>query len=457
MNAQGIMNQYWRLILVMMLPARYVKWLAVLTIAVLVLGVILYFFDISFVLYIASAISLLLLMMVAMLVPGQMLALRSSKQFQCMADLRRPLFIIALCFWLLVSLILTLTMGFLEPKEFRFNSVFALAFMALSCVALLFIVVGSYMQTAQGFVPLFVWMLFFSAKNTDFFTVANIGIYWLISLSLWLVMFVWWFRWQPQKYLVNFMTLTAAEMQRQQINNTQAIAAAFSAAPKTLVGSLLVGVSDGIHAWCKRELGQLAFFLIALMFILYWVKQLSVNVASVFFIIYLFIFICIRGGIIFQHFFRNLYRLWMNSPYSRAEIFIYIEKRYFLLLLSSLVPGILVFGLINHYVLDDLLSLFKGAYLLLIGLLICSLSFYLGLFIYLKSAASFLWLNWISPIVNIGLIGLMVYFNVLFGPNPSAEHVDHLAFSAGLLVLILLGRQWVKTHWRTLNFFRVKN
>lgn len=456
MNIQATLNQYWRLILVMMLPARYVKWLGLLTFTVLMLGVTLYYFGISFVLQIGSAFSFLLLAMVGMLVPGQMLALRSSKQFQCMADLRFPLFVIALFFWLLTSLLITVSMWFLESAGFRFNSVFALVFMALSSTALLFTVAGTYMKTAQGFVPLFVWALFFSAKNADFFSTAKVATYWWISLALWLVMFVWWFRWQPQKYLVNCMTLPAAEIQRQQIHNTQAIASIFSSVPRTLAGSLLVGASDGIQAWWKRELGQFVFFLLMLALMLYWIKQVPTHVAGFMVSICFFIFICIRGGIIFQGMFRNLYRLWMNSSYSRAEIFSYIEKCYFLLLVSSIVPLILVFALINHYVLDGWVSLFSGAYLLLFGYLVCSFSFYLGLFIYIKSSASFLWLNWIGSIVNIGLVGLMVYFNILFGTDPSVEHRDYLAFSVGLLMLILVGRTWVKSHWRTLNFFRVK-
>ncbi len=457
MNIQATLNQYWRLVLVMLLPARYVKWLGVLSLAVLMLGAVLHFFDISFVLYIGSAINLLWLMMVGMLVPGQMLALRSSKQFQYMADLRHHLFIIALCFWVSVSLILTVTMSFFEPKGFVFHSMFALTFMAVSCVALVFAVVGSYMQTAQGFVPLFVWILFFSAKSADLFSEQNTGSYWAISLLLWSVMFIWWFRWQPQKYLVNFMTLQAAEMQRLHMTNTQTIAAALSAVPNTLAGSLLVGASDGIQAWCKRELGQLVFFVLMLAFVFYWIKQMPPAAAVVMLSIYLFIFVCIRGSVIFQHIFRNLYRLWMNSRYSRATLLSYIEQRYFLLLILSLLPAVLAVGVINHYLLNDVLSLFHFAYLLLIGLLICGLSFYLGLFIYLNTAASFLWLNWVSPIVNIALIGLMVYFNILFGPEPSVEHQDYLAFSAGLLVLVLVGRTWVKTRWHRVNFFRVKN
>lgn len=457
MNIQTSLNQYWRLMLVMLLPARYVKWLGVLTLAVLTPGIVLYFFDISFVLYIGSALILLLLMMVGMLVPGQMLALRSSKQFQCLADLRRHLFLIAFCFWMLVALILTVTMRFFEPKDFVFHSVFALTFMAMSCVALLFVVVGSYMQAAQGFVPLFVWILFFSAKSANLFAEENAGIYWAVSALLWLVMFIWWFRWQPQKYLVNFMTLPAAEMQRLQMTNTQALAAAFSAVPNTLAGSLLVGASDGTQAWCKRELGQLVFFMLMLAFVFYWVKQIPPAAAGIMLSIYLFVFICIRGSVIFQYIFRNLYRLWMNSSYSRVTLLAYIEQRYSLLLIASLLPAFLVVGLINHYYLNDVLSLFHLAYLSLIGLLICGMSFYLGLFIYLKTAASFLWLNWVTPIVNIALIGLMVYFNVLFGADPSVEHRDYLAFSAGLFILVLVGRTWVKSQWHSINFFRVKN
>lgn len=457
MNIQRILNQYWCLILVMLLPTRYVKWLGVLTLAVLVLGATLHFFEVSFMLYIGLALNLLLLMMVGMLVPGQMLALRSSKQFQCLAELRPHMLLIALCFWVLVSLILTATMRIFEPKGFMFHSVFALTFMAMSGVALLFAVVGSYMQTAQGFVPLFVWILFFSAKSTDLFAAEHTWVYSAISLSLWLVMCFWWFRWRPQKYLVNFMTLPAEEIQRQQANNTQSIATVLSSVPRTLSGSLLVGTSDGHQAWCKRELGQLIFFVLMLGFAFYWIKKIPPVAAGVMVSIFLFIFICIRGSVIFQHIFRNLYRLWMNSTYSRVALLSYIEQRYFLLLIASLSPSILVACLINHYFLMDLLSLFNVAYLILIGLLICGFSFYLGLFIYLKSSASFLWLNWISPVVNIALIGLMVYFNILFGPAPSVEHKDYLAFSAGLLILILLGRAIVKKRWININFFRVKN
>lgn len=457
MNIQATLNQYWRLILVMLLPARYVKWLAVFTFTVLMSGAILRFFGHSLVLYIGTAFSLLLLMMIGMLVPGQMLALRSSKQFQYMADLRYKLFFLALAFWCLASLALSAALTTLDPKGFSFPITLAVATMGLSGVAVLFAVVGSYMQTAQGFVPLLVWVLFFSAKSTNLFSSAHITTYWFITIGLWLVMFIWWFRWQPQKYLVNFMTLPAAEMQRLQMTNTQTIAAAFSAVPNTLAGSLLVGASDGIQAWCKRELGQLVFFLLMLGLMFYWIKQIPQNVAGVMVGIYLFIFICIRGSVIFQHIFRNLHRLWMNSSFSRTEILTYIETRYFLLLAASLIPVIFVLGLINHYLLDELLSLFNVVYLLLIGLLMCSLSFYLGLFIYLKSAASFLWLNWVSPIVNLCLIGVMVYFNILFGPDPSVEHRDYLAFSTGLLILVLAGRTWVKSHWHKINFFRVKN
>jgi hypothetical protein len=457
MSTLGILNQCWRLILVMLLPARYVKWLGVFTLAVLIPGAILSFFGHSVVLYLGSAFSLLLLMMLGMLMPGQMLALRSSKQFQYMADLRYPLFFIAMFFWMLASLWLSIILMLLNPKEFSFYSIFSLITVVLTCVAVLFAVVGSYMQTAQGFVPLFVWLVFFSAKGANLFSAAYVSSYWLITLVLWVGMFIWWFRWQPQKYLVNFMTLSAVEMQRQQANSVQAITSVFSAIPKTLAGSLLVGVSDGVQAWWKRELGQLVFFLLLLMFMLYLVRQIPASGASMMISIYVFIYICIRGGVIFQSFFRNLYRLWISSNYSRVEILAYIEKRYFLMLVASMVPVTLVFVLINHYLLNDVLGLFKGAYVLFIGFLFISLAFYVGLLVYIKSAASFVLLNWITPIVNLSLIGTMVYLNILWGPNPSHEHASYLWFSGALLMLILLGRVWVKSSWKSVNFYRVKN
>lgn len=457
MNAQKILNQYWRLILVMLLPARYVKWLGVLTLAVLIPGAILKVFGYSVVLHIGSAFSLMLLMMVGMLVPGQMLALRSSKQFHYMADLRYPLFFIALGFWLSVSFWLSITLTLSSPKEFSFYSTFALITMVLSCVAILFLVVGSYMQTAQGFIPLFVWLVFFSTKGANLFSTAYVPSYWLITSVLWVGMFIWWFRWQPQKYLVNFMTLPAAEMQRQQASNVEAITRVFSAIPKTLSGSLLSGVSDGIQARWKRELGQLVFFLLLLLFMLYWVRQMAATIASIMISIYVFIYICIRGGIIFQNFFRNLYRLWIGSNYSRMEILAYIENRYFLMLVSSMVPIALILVLINHYLLNDLLGIFKGAYVLIIGFLFSSITFYAGLFVYLKSAASFVLLNWIGAILNLGLVGIMVCLNILWGANPGQEHANYLWFSGALLISILLVRAWVKSSWKNVNFYRVEN
>jgi hypothetical protein len=358
---------------------------------------------------------------------------------------------------MLASLWLSIILMLLNPKEFSFYSIFSLITVVLTCVAVLFAVVGSYMQTAQGFVPLFVWLVFFSAKGANLFSAAYVSSYWLITLVLWVGMFIWWFRWQPQKYLVNFMTLSAVEMQRQQANSVQAITSVFSAIPKTLAGSLLVGVSDGVQAWWKRELGQLVFFLLLLMFMLYLVRQIPASGASMMISIYVFIYICIRGGVIFQSFFRNLYRLWISSNYSRVEILAYIEKRYFLMLVASMVPVTLVFVLINHYLLNDVLGLFKGAYVLFIGFLFISLAFYVGLLVYIKSAASFVLLNWITPIVNLSLIGTMVYLNILWGPNPSHEHASYLWFSGALLMLILLGRVWVKSSWKSVNFYRVKN
>lgn len=457
MSIQVILNQYWRLILVMLLPARYVKWLGVLTLAVLILGAILKVFGHSVVLYLGSAFSLLLLMMVCMLVPGQMLALRSSKQFQYMADLRYPLFFIALFFWLVVSFWLSITLALLNPKEFSFYSTFALITMTLTCVAVLFAVVGSYMQTAQGFVPLFVWLVFFSAKSANLFSPENIVIYWLITAVLWLGMYFWWFQWQPKKYLVNFMTLSAVEMQKQQSNAIQSVTFAFSALPKTLIGSMLIGSSDGIKSWLKRELGLLAIFLVALAYILYWSKKMPESAAGILIAIYVFIFICIRGGIIFQNCYRNLYRLWMGSNYTRAELLSCIERRYFLLSGASIISMALLFALVNMSVLAFPVSLFHSMYLLLISSLVVVVSFYLGLLVYIKSAASFVLLNWITPIVNLSLIGIMVYLNILWGPNPSHEHASYLWFSGALLMLTLLGRVWVKSSWKNVNFYRVKN
>ena len=457
MNAPALLNQYWLLIKIMLLPAPYMRWLYMLTLAVLVPGAILRLFDYQIVLNVGLAISLILLMTMGMLVPGQMLSLRSSKQIQCLADLRYKLFFIVLGFWLLMAFILTHTLTHLSSVALGFYPVLAAITMALTCVAVLFVLVGSYSQAAQGFVPLFVWLVFFSTKDSDVFSAALMPGYWLVTMVLWLLMGFWWFQWRPKKYLLNWMTLSAAEIQKQQTNNAQLFSAAFSAVPKSLIGSLLIGSSDGVQAWMKREFGQLIFFVATLMLMIYWAKNLPANVTGIFFSIYLFIFICIRGGILVQHFYRNLYRLWMSSNYSRAAILGYLERQYFLLFANAIIPLLLVFTLMNIFIMDSVLSVFYVGYLLLISSLVAAFSFYLGLFVYLKTSANFMVFNWVSPIANIGILGLMVYLNIFWGPNPSHEHADYLWFSGALLILVLLMRIWLRSNWEKVNFYRVKS
>lgn len=457
MNLHGTLCQYSQLTRAVFFPARYVHWLFLLTLAVVVTGSVLAFFGHRMTLMVGVGINLILIMVSGMLVPGQMLALRSSKQFQYLADLRNKLFVIVMVFWLLASLLISVTLLFINPKIFSFHLTFAVATMCFSVVAVVFVLVGIYMRVAQGAVPFFIWIIFFSAKNTNIFSSVHPSYFWSITIVLWLGFYLWWRRWSPKNYLVNFMTLSAIEMQKQQLVAIHSVTNIFSAVPKTLSGSLLIGSSDGNKSWFKRELAHLTFFFMVLMCMFLWTKKMPEGAASALVTICFFVFICVRSGIIFQALYRNVYLLWMHSGYTRAGIFKYIEQGYFLSAAAFILPSVSILALANDYFFGGLIEPFYGRYALLIGILVISASFYLGLLIYVKSSASLVFLNWIAPIINLIFVGLMVYLNILWGPGVSHDHSDYLWFAGLLLMINLMGRLWAKSRWEKVNFYRVKN
>lgn len=450
-------NQYWQLGRVVLLPARFLRWLFSILLSLIALGSIFFPQGKEAFLAVGAGVSFLLLAIIGMQVPGQLLALASSKQFRHLADLRGKLFAISFVFWFSTALIGCSFFYNISTHNFTFWDMLSLAVAATSFIATTLIIIIARYQRTVAILPL----VFFIALPEFFKTFAlaeevqNLYL-WGGSAILWIIFYVWWQGWQPKKYLANAMTLSPTEM-KQIFEERKSAENKSSSQPVTLSGSLLLGESDGFLFWLKREVIQPFFFLgLGLAFII-WRDISPEKIPHILVTGFLFFLIAGRGGSFLHSLHRNLYRLWMNTSQSRMEIFKYLEKAYFLYFFASTIPAVLFFALVNHYLFNDLVNAFYFGYLLLIATLFVSYSYYLGLVIYSKLASSPMAVGWILLATYMCLITGMVFFNIFWSSNISQSHTDYLWCSGLLAGLTIFFRQWAKSSWKRVNFYRVKS
>lgn len=450
-------NQYWQLSRVLLFPARFLRWLFAIIFSLVALGCIFQPQATEMYLAIGAGVSFLLLSIMGMQVPGQMLALASSKQFRHLADLRVKLFAISFVFSCSAALIASSFFYHLESDKLTFWDMLTMAIVATSFITTTLTIIAAYYPPAMAVYPIVFFIALPEFFQRTLLTGEIQSLYlWGGSAFVWAVFYVWWKRWHPKKYLANAMLLSSREI-KQHFEEKKSKEHKFSSQPHSLSGSLLIGQSDGFLFWFKREIILPFFFLgLGLVFIV-WRDITPEKIPEILVTGFLFFLIAGRGGSFLHSLHKNLYRLWMNTNKSRMEVFYYLEKAYFSYFFASTLPAVLFVVLVNHFFFDDLVSTFYFGYLLLIATLFVSYSYYLGLVIYAKLTASQTVLGWILLATYICLITGMVFFNILWGQDISQDHADYLWFSGGLVVLTVLFRQWARSSWKKVNFYRAKS
>lgn len=450
-------NQYWQLGRVVLLPARFLRWLFSIILSLIALGSIFFPQGKDVFLAVGAGVSFLLLAIIGMQVPGQMLALASSKQFRHLADLRGKLCAISFAFWLSTAIIGCCFFYNLSTHKFTFGDMLSLAVAATSFIATTFTIIIARYPSAVAIYPL----VFFIALPEFFKTFAlaeelqNLYL-WIGSAILWIAFYVWWKGWQPKKYLANAMTLSTTETKKI-FEERKSAKQKFSSKPGSLSGSLLLGESDGILVWVRREIIPYLFIMLMAFAFIFWRDISPEKIPQPAALACLFGLIVGRGVIFIHTLLPGIYRLWMNTNQTRMEIFYYIEKLFFLCFIISVIPVTLFSALANHYVFDGLISNFHFGYLLLTAAFFVSYSYYLGLVIYAKLPESPMMVGWILMATFVCLTTGLAFFNLFWGWDISQNHADYLWCSGLLASLTILFRQWAKSSWRRVNFYRARS
>jgi hypothetical protein len=448
-------NQYWQLTRTVLFPMRFIRWLfGVLLALTMLVGVFQLIEQRAFV-TIAGSLVCFLLVISAIQVPGQMLALASSKQFHHLAGLRTKLFALAFVFWFVLALLISSFLFHISKDDSGFGDVLALAIITTSLIATTFSVVMAYYPPAMGIYPLVIFIAipeFF--KNVSVIGNAESLYLWGISGILWMIFYYWWKKWHPKEYLANAMTLSPEEMKRR-YEERKSAKSVVTSLPRSLSGTLLIGASDGFTLWLKREIIQPVIFLTLMLAFMLWRDITSEKIPPMLFTAFLFFLVAGRGCSFLHWQYKNLYRLWMNSNQSRTENFSYLERFYCPYFFASTAPAALFLLLASYYFLNIPMNIFHIGHVLMIATLFVAYSYYLGLVIYAKYSANTVTISWILLATYVCVITIMIHFNILWGWDISQSHADYLLFSGVLFGLTILLRQLAKSCWKTVNFYRV--
>lgn len=457
MSAPILLQQYWQLIRTLWLPLRFVRWLTMAVLGLLALGGGLFWWaNQPQVLFIASAICMVLFITISMMVPGQLIALVSSKQLSWIPGLRAKVCLLLICLCLLLAFAGSYWLVTMNRGAPDFTSRFSVALLFLSLVSVLMVVSRVYFSFFQALIFPLIWMVSFAAEQL---LRIELFVCWGLIAINWIGFYLWWRQWQPQKYLVNIMTVSQSktkELQEQQYGLMQPISHYLSSTPNSLQGTLLLAASDGFNTFIKREVGYLLLILFTVALMSFLVRQIPIEVLHHMVLVLMVVYFLSRGFQLQLNFYRNLYRLWSIFSGTRTAILYYVERQFIVHIAVIFIPIIVIGVLLNNFFgsagISVVVLLFSG----LISALLLMQSFYVGMVIYVKSAASVAWLNWLSSIVTIFFMLVITYFDLLWGTNVRQSSSDYWLFCAVLVPTVLAARLLALRSWRCINFTRVK-
>lgn len=322
-------SQLWQLAKIIAFPVRFSPWIvigvavcvivALDSVGVAALG--------SLFLFLGVLILALWFFLVCLLMPSQMVSLASSRQLSLLGDIKRKLLCIYMSFIVFFSGLITLIVSHkikavLEPSVFCIIFIFTVALTGFALWAaikkpglqnLIYILMPFYIGGAQKLQSLPLGYLIV-------FTVCALL---LFSMA--------WLRWVPEKYQANMFCLSPQEWQKLytwQLPWRSIRQLFFGKA--TLFSQLLWGTSD---VWW-REILRYLLGIIWLPLGLYFVVEVSgSHMPTLFFgppaSIWMLIMISVVGIASIESIYRGLKKIWLIYPYSRAQLFNYLEWVFF--------------------------------------------------------------------------------------------------------------------------------
>lgn len=457
MSAPLVLRQYWQLTRTLMFPLRVTRWLTVGTLVLALLGGLLFWWaEHPVVLIISGAIASTILILVGIMVPAQMLSLASSKQLFWIPDLRRKTFFILFFLYGLTALLVSLLLAF-KPNAVPVIIGVSVAFTFVATLAALMLIASVYFQSFQPFMFVLIWGFYFFAEK---FLLSSALINFASGCLIWSALYLWWTRWIPHKYFLNYMTVSPAklrEAKEQQAGVVQSFAYWASSTPRSLCGTLLSGASDGFKSRLKYEFGQLIVVLLMVLIFTYFFRDVSKDGFLKIIPFIALTFMASRNVQIQLLCYRHLHRIWMFYHGSRMNLFYYLEKQYALSI--GLAYGALVLGMliVNFQLGSKAAPISMLFFVLATGGLFTVQLFYVGWIIYQKTAASMVWLGWITGIITSLFLALVALLDIFWMPN-FIQNPDYYWIFIGIMLAVLMAlRFWALNSWSTINFYRVRN
>ena len=448
MSLQRELNTYWQLIRTLLLPMRWLRWSVLGALLVALLGGLYWWLNETIGLGLVMAAFLygvLFFSVGGLLMPGQMLAMASSKQLSLMGDLRTRLWWLLLGFALVASLFLAL-LGTLKT-DLSFGSTYIAILILVSLILAAVLLVGAYWPGLQGFVFVFAWAYL---QALDWLMAQNPLLLAGILLVCWWLLRVWWLHWRPARYVKNFMTQGQSSWWG--INGddkpewTNAVIYQPKAGAKTWLGSSLRGQADGVKADMQRLVIGVA---IGLFFgvLGFWGagQEAWLKIWQVLGPMLLLIMTLSVGVAINFIMYRRIHCLWLFFPGDRRALYHYVHKAYWRQLLPLAVFLVVVIGLIDSMVGINR-SWVVPAIMLVLGLLVAVQMFYLSMLVYRLSGASKRWLDWTTGIFLV-VWTLTVIMSGFFIVHQEAHYQELIPLVGVALVInavfaLILPRIW---------------
>lgn len=445
MTSAHLFQQYWQLTRFLLLPTRFLRGLCLLMITALAAVALLA--DQPMAYAVAGAVIFFILVPAGLALPGQILALASSKQFQLLDDLRKKIFIISALFWLGTSLLGSSALAALEPLM-EFESLLPMLLFGVSLVLCITVVTGALYSPAAPFVPAIALLLLSLTGSWTLLTAIPSSFLWCAVLLIWVAFYRWLLTWKPQHFLTNpILTMGVTEPSSWPAPRARNPLPA----PTSLSGSLLLGASDNLlRNVMAVALGSLP---VILLFGFMRSPQSNPIPAPLYLSIVLYLF-SVHGMSLIVTISQRLASLWMNCNHSRAGMFNFVEKFYgwraallFGLTALLLVPLTLV--LVNTPA-----SVFQLLYAAVIGGIFSAFNFYLSVLLYTRRCLFF---SAVVPVATLLFIplALCLAFLGLWGSNGVPPLGPNLFFLAVFISLVLIARRCAKSAWQRIDFQRL--
>lgn len=461
MTIPRLVNRYVLLVRALFFPSRWLRWIALVGLCLALPASLAHalsgWLPLAVVAGLGDMLMAVSLLVGAIALPSQLVAINSSRQFAFLAVRRASLLLVFLFCLGLPSGTVGVLLFFDKPTSWSlFLGVFTLA----SALLLVGIVLAIQIPMGQNFIFFFAWVWAPLAK-----AIIQISPLWLVLGGgvIWLLFSVWWLRWRPEKYQASVFGLQQKDMLKWQLEQHKTVGIKKylawinmgvlwgSGKPDSVMGSVLSGVSDGHYALWKKAICGLVIFMTVMIFV-----RFSNGVNAPDFISFLFFYMIylMSGWAILFAICRNLPRAWLLCKGARPQFFKDVEWHYARLLCYSLSPLVffhLVYSLVVASVsLGWLFAIFLAAY----SVLLLTAAFYLVLMVYARAGLALGWLGFVGFLVmTFGGALLLIITDRWSAALPFA-----LKLSVSSLVVLAIGclqlRNMMQRRWDRISFQR---